>query len=255
MLVCPTSPRCETDREYASLFHVVQPPMQTQRDLNDANPRNSQGKLSRLTFYLCFLGNMHVRGCGNCWFCYTIRTGININSVLGLVFFLAMVQFRARLASRRTARACRNSLLWYNVLIGEFLVLRLGLVGIPCYGTMSFVVSFVTCELGLVGIPCYGTMRLVRTLATGLLGLVGIPCYGTIVPCVVSYDGARACRNSLLWYNFLGFIVGDQEARACRNSLLWYNSKPQTRRSTRLGLVGIPCYGTIKNGVPLNGFC
>ena len=34
--------------------------------------------------------------------------------------------------------------------------------------------------LGLVGIPCYGTILTRVLVKRGGLGLVGIPCYGTI---------------------------------------------------------------------------
>ena len=56
------------------------------------------------------------------------------------------------------------------------------------------------------------------------LGLVGIPCYGTI---------------------FAAYVYAVYNARACRNSLLWYNRKLIETNLDLLGLVGIPCYGTM----------
>ena len=37
--------------------------------------------------------------------------------------------------------------------------IELGLVGIPCYGTISALYDDFNARLGLVGIPCYGTIR------------------------------------------------------------------------------------------------
>ena len=78
----------------------------------------------------------------------------------------------------------------------------LGLVGIPCYGTINNCLARAYIKLGLVGIPCYGTICGMLA-STGIsLGLVGIPCYGTIlVGLLYIRNTARACRNSLLWYN------------------------------------------------------
>ena len=70
-----------------------------------------------------------------------------------------MVQLINAKCSKVVARACRNSLLWYN---GR---------SIPKQGE----------SLGLVGIPCYGTIVIPSTGSGSRLGLVGIPCYGTIV--------------------------------------------------------------------------
>ena len=78
------------------------------------------------------------------------------------------------------ARACRNSLLWYNDMHEHELNAKLGLVGIPCYGTMNAKRVRRATRLGLVGIPCYGTIQADNEPALQL---------------------ARACRNSLLWYN------------------------------------------------------
>ena len=81
----------------------------------------------------------------------------------------------------RAARACRNSLLWYNENTALAAIKRLGLVGIPCYGTITSRYDTTTGELGLVGIPCYGTMNHATVDFWTQLGLVGIPCYGTMV--------------------------------------------------------------------------
>ena len=101
-------------------------------------------------------------------------------------------------------------------------------------------------KLGLVGIPCYGTMNAKRVRRATRLGLVGIPCYGTIqADNEPALQLARACRNSLLWYNGSTAVITSPSARACRNSLLWYNLISERKDAAQLGLVGIPCYGTI----------
>ena len=127
-----------------------------------------------------------------------------------------------------SARACRNSLLWYNQGGDMVETTLLGLVGIPCYGTIATTDATTDATLGLVGIPCYGTIT------------------GVFVHIVAT---ARACRNSLLWYNLQYTRYYPKSARACRNSLLWYNEpwtpwEPWTARACRNSLLWYNVYVT-----------
>ena len=116
-----------------------------------------------------------------------------------------MVQCGLPRRSRRVARACRNSLLWYNPSI----------VNLALSNARA-------CRNSLLW---YNASNVVRTRAK-----------------------ARACRNSLLWYNTLRSFSTACIARACRNSLLWYNDRKIRPNEVLLGLVGIPCYGTMRCG-------
>ena len=136
-----------------------------------------------------------------------------------------MVQFVLNNLSKENARACRNSLLWYNRAAYR--------------------------ELLTTARACRNSLlwynKALAHMKETALGLVGIPCYGTILKAAKTSQAlARACRNSLLWYNESPQGCNSTSARACRNSLLWYNSVFENPEKYKLGLVGIPCYGTMR---------